>query len=270
MLPVSIGERCIVGSMSVVMPQTSLDNDVVIAPMSMVPLGVSLPPDTIWEGSPVRPKDGELPTWDGEPIIGEGGDLVLLEESIIEMSAGRCDPASMFLVIPMRILAILLPFLLTWVAFWPMAVVTVLLWQVNSTLVAIALGFGFVAAQALYMAMATALKWAVLGRCIPGRYSAYSAYGLRFGFVKSCLAAPLAKSFCTLFADTRYIPFALRSLGARIESLNTMLRIPSITLAGADQIHIAESAKIGDSVSVLGAAYFGDALLIAPTSLSVG
>jgi len=136
--------------------------------------------------------------------------------------------------------------------------------------VAFSLGFGFVAAQVLYMAMATALKWAVLGRCIPGRYSAYSAYGLRFGLVQSCLSAPLAKSFCSLFADTRCIAFVLRSLGARIESLDTKLRISSITLVVADQIHIADTAKIGDSVAVLGAAYFGDTLLIAPTSLSVG
>ena len=41
---------------SVLSPETSLDNGVTLEPMSMVPLGTALPPNTAWEGVPVQPK----------------------------------------------------------------------------------------------------------------------------------------------------------------------------------------------------------------------
>jgi hypothetical protein len=51
-----IGKDCKIGMRSILSPESSLDNGVILEPMSMVPLGTALPPDTAWEGVPVRPK----------------------------------------------------------------------------------------------------------------------------------------------------------------------------------------------------------------------
>jgi len=63
-----------------------------------------------------------------------------------------------------------------------------------------AIGFTFVLAHLLYVALAIALKWLVLGRSVVGTYHVHSLYGLRYSIVRICLEAPLAKSFLALFA----------------------------------------------------------------------
>jgi len=139
--------------------------------------------------------------------------------------------------------------------------------QVSAILVPVALGFGFVAAQLLYMALVVALKWVVLRRSIPGRYHAYSQYGLRFSLVQSWLSGPLARAFCTFFADTPLVPVVLRALGAQLEGRNIIFRLSPAMLAGADQLVLREMATLGNDVAVLGAALIGDTVLIAPTTV---
>lgn len=128
-----------------------------------------------------------------------------------------------------------------------------------------AVGFGFLLAQVLYMAQAVALKWLIIGQSIPGRYKADSAYGLRFRFVQFLLTAPLAKSFCAQFAESTLVVIVLRALGAKLDGNNIIYRISPLMLAGADQLHLADSATLAHDAAILGAVVVGDTLLIAKT-----
>ena len=132
-------------------------------------------------------------------------------------------------------------------------------------MVAIAIGFGFLLAQVLYMAQAVALKWLVLGRSIPGRYKADSAYALRFKCVQFLFTAPLARSFCAQFAESSLVPVLLRALGAKLDGMNIIYRISPLMLAGADQLYLADSAILAHDAVLLGAVVIGDTLLIAKT-----
>jgi non-ribosomal peptide synthetase-like protein len=57
---VTIGPRCSVGSMSVVLYDTEMGADATLGSLSLLMKGETLPPGTSWEGSPARAaKPGE-------------------------------------------------------------------------------------------------------------------------------------------------------------------------------------------------------------------
>lgn len=140
--------------------------------------------------------------------------------------------------------------------------------QWTPALSAFGLGFGFVVAQILYMAEAVALKWYLLRRTITGRYHAHCEYALRFNIVQIVLSGPLARCFCTLFAESSLLVLLLKALGAKLDGRNVIFRIAPIMLAGADQIHLGESVALGYGAAVLGSAVAGDTLLIAKVTIA--
>lgn len=140
--------------------------------------------------------------------------------------------------------------------------------QMSPLLSAAAVAFGFVAAQVLYMFGGVGVKWAVMRRCVPGRYNTRSGFGLRFGFVQSVMTAPLARSFCVLFAESPLFPVILRALGATIDGDNCVfVRLSPLMLAGADQLHFEDSVVVGNGAAILGAAVIGETLIVSPTTI---
>jgi non-ribosomal peptide synthetase-like protein len=249
---VNIGSGCHVGAHSVVMPGASLDNGVSLEAMSMVPLGAALPPNTAWEGSPARPKEKNAAAGDAAaPAAG-------IEEG------QQLSPSD---VNKYKYVGIAVSIAMTWIALLPLAIAVVYLWQTSLVLVSFAAGFGFIAANVIYMAEAILLKWIVLGgRLKPGKYKANSTYAVRFSLVQSWLTmAPLAKSFCALFAHTSAMPIVLRALGAKLKGKNVIFGMSSTMLAGADQILLGEFATLGYGAAALGAVISRNELLIAPT-----
>jgi len=129
--PVYVGQDVVVGPMSVVMPETSLDNGVKLATASMVPLATSLAPETTWEGVPVRPRDGPLLAYKKEPVTGisrrrtrakigrEGG-----------QQTGNILPSASVQAI--QTAGALVSVAATWVALLPAAAGAVLLWRVRN------------------------------------------------------------------------------------------------------------------------------------------
>ncbi|KAL4526183.1 hypothetical protein Ndes2437B_g07439 [Nannochloris sp. 'desiccata'] len=262
---VNIGSDCFVGMQSVVMPGTSLDNGVSLEGMSMVPLGVALPPNTTWQGSPARLKEKSPASVaggannNGSSVAANGIAPSPVEENQL-LSSGAVTTANQ--------IGLAVSIAMTWLALLPLAASVVYLWQTSFILVAASAGFGLVAANILYMAEAILLKWVVLGgRLKPGTYKTNSAYAVRFTLVQSWLtAAPLAKSFCALFAHTPLMPIVLRALGAKIGGKNNIFGLSPAMLAGADQIQLGESATLGYGAAVLGAAVVsGEELIIATT-----
>jgi thioester reductase-like protein len=246
---VNIGSNCYVGMQSVVMPGSSLDTGVSLEAMSMVPLGAALPPNTAWEGSPARPKDKNA-------VVPASGATVHGEQ---QLSPGAVEN--------FKHIGLAVSIAMTWISLLPLAA-SVYLWQASLVLVAATAGFGLIAANIIYMAQAILLKWVVLGgRLKPGKYKMNSAYGVRFTLLQSWLtSAPLAKSFCALFAHTPVMPVVMRALGAKIEGQNIIFGLSSAMLVGADQIQLGEFATLGYGAAVLGAAVVsGEELIIATT-----
>ena len=119
-------------------------------------------------------------------------------------------------------------------------------------------------AQLLYIAQVVLLKWIVLGRSVPGRYHAHSAYGLRFALVHTWLTAPLSRVICVLFADTYVSRLVLVALGAKLGQRVILNRLSPLMLAGADKLRLGTQVALSTDCAVLGAVLAGDTLIIAP------
>lgn len=128
--PVNVGKDCVVGMMSVVMPSTSLDKGVALAPMTMVPLGATLPPNTTWEGSPARKKEGPLlPA--AAPVRQSGfAKLGTLAEDSESMVALQGESLPYAVVASRQVFALLVSIAMTWMALLPMAVGVIYTWRV--------------------------------------------------------------------------------------------------------------------------------------------
>jgi len=127
---VHIGKGCSVGMMSVIMPQTSLDNAVALAALSMVPMGVTLAPNTTWEGSPVRPKEGPLVPTQSKPNASKNRGRRGATSQDADTVLG--EPLGPMTVAAVQLLGLFMCIAASWVAVLPAAVVAVLLWQVSS------------------------------------------------------------------------------------------------------------------------------------------
>lgn len=259
--PVSIGNNCTIGMMSAILPQSSVDHGVSIAPMSMVPLGSSLLPSTTWEGSPVRPKDSTLLP---QKLRGSCAELSTIEEggNVVEMEG---KPLHAWVINVIQTIGAVIAFLIVWISLLPLLVAMVSGWKFGGFFVAAIIAIGLVLAHIIYMLLAIALKWLVVGRMKPGRYNSRSAYAARVELVKLLLTSPFANNFCVIFAETPAVKVALRMLGADLDRACIMFKVNPLMFVGADQLRIKRSTYLGFEVKVLGAATVGNTLLIAPT-----
>ncbi len=130
--PVSIGNGCVVGMLSVIMPDSSLDNDVVLAPMSMVPLGAALPPMTTWEGSPVQLRKSPLTGLKGTSRRRAGvGKFVSWKSNVGRDNTSIGKSMSQYTIGAVQALGPVVSLILTWVALLPMAAGVVFFWRVS-------------------------------------------------------------------------------------------------------------------------------------------
>jgi thioester reductase-like protein len=266
--PIYVAEDCSVGMLSVIMPHTSLDHNVALAPMSMVPLGTALPPMTTWHGSPVRKKEGSLlaPQQYGNKL--RGGNPFSFKYTAMLASAVQNHPGRVQSALASgatRIIGGLVGGILSWLALMPAAVGVLFLWYQVTAVLVLVLAFGFVLSFPLYMILVVALKWLVLGRTRPGKYKAGSSYAVRYELVNLWLDGPLARSFCRNFSKTPLMPLTLRALGAKVGKKAIFYKIHPLMLAGADQLSFGDNVVIGSDALVLGGAVLADTLLIAPT-----
>ena len=192
--PVFLGKDVAVGSLSVLLPHTSVDEGVQLEAMSMVPVGAALPPHTRWEGSPLRKhehasKDVRKRTTCSCRSVGRGA-----------VGEATLQALPRLVVALVHFLGILITLILTAVSVWPIGFAGFTTIDVSPALTAVTVPFAFLAAHFIYVALAVAVKWVVLGKTVAGRYHVDSWYGLRFTVVRICLEAPLAKSFMAIFA----------------------------------------------------------------------
>ena len=61
------------------------------------------------------------------------------------------------------------------------------------------------------------------------------------------------------------MPLLLRALGAKLDGMNIIYRISPLMLAGADQLHLADSTILAHDTVFLGAVVVGNTLLVAKT-----
>jgi len=142
------GKDCSVGMMSVVMPNTSLDNCVTLAPMSMVTSGTALPPYTTWEGSPVRPKEGPVvpaPQTMSSSKRCRSSKRPTVIQSDVDVTG---EPLSPVATKVWQLAGLLISLLGTWLAMLPMICGAAFFWQVsllqdNFEIVALVFSFGF-------------------------------------------------------------------------------------------------------------------------------
>ncbi|KAL4545101.1 hypothetical protein Ndes2526B_g02216 [Nannochloris sp. 'desiccata'] len=262
--PIYIAENCSVGMLSIIMPHTSLDHSVALAPMSMVPLGTALPPMTTWHGSPVRKREGSL------LAPQENTNLFSFKYTAMLASSVQDHPGvaqNVLASAATRLGGGIVRGVSSWLALLPVSVGVIFLWNDSPAVLVLILAFGFVLSFPLYMIQVVALKWLVLGRTKPGKYKATSSYAVRYQLVDLWFTAPLARSFCKHFTKTPLMPLTLRALGAKLGKKTIFYKMHPLMLAGADQLNFGDAVVIGSDALVLGGAVLADTLLIAPTTV---
>jgi len=132
--PVFLGKRCSVGPLSVVMPHTSMDEKTKLDTMSMAPVGCVLPPNSQWEGSPLRKQGNGL----------NGMPSALYKRSIYSQrtisNIGQVDnssaagnlPLAPSIVCALHVLGVLLSAFLSGVALMPLHAVVISLYEVSA------------------------------------------------------------------------------------------------------------------------------------------
>jgi len=264
--PIYIAKNCSIGMLSIVMPHTSLDHSVALAPMSMVPLGTALPPMTTWFGSPVRRREGSLLARQ------QNTDSFNCKVSAMLASSVQNGPVAQTVLASAatRLAGVILPGVASWLALLPASGGFMFLWGNNPAVLVLIIAFGLVLSFPLYMFQIVALKWLVLGRTKPGKYKATSSYAVRYRIVDLGFTAPLARSFCKHFTKTPLMPLTLRALGAKLGKKTIFYKMHPLMLAGADQLDFGDAVVIGSDALVLGGAVFAGTLLIAPTTVKLG
>ena len=115
------------------MPQTSLDNGITLAPMSMVPIGTALPPNTNWIGSPIRPKSSRLMAVPAEDKIDKGKKKKGKFVSWSDESQVQGTPVSTRKWRQVKLEGVVLTMALTWVSLLHMAYYAIAFWKVSNS-----------------------------------------------------------------------------------------------------------------------------------------
>ena len=225
--PVRIGERAFVGAMAVVGCGAALSDDAVLEDLSLLPAGVTIPQGEVWTGSPAQ-KIGVAPPQDRPKAAGFMRKSAVMVGLVV--SALTLPLAAVLPIAPGLFMIIELDWATTgygYIAITPLLAVIYVLAMCALTVVA---------------------KWTLLGRVKPGVYSLWSAFYVRFWFVRQL--GELALDLLHPLYATLYVSPWYRALGAKV---GARAEISTATSVVPDLIEIGAESFIADGV-VFGAA----------------
>lgn len=281
--PVVIGKRTSIGMLSFVSPESTIDDDVSLSAMTLVPIGSALPPGTSWLGSPARRQEGSKFQLLRTISTKESKAIDRTEYSMrrsFSSKHGSCKllgnkkdghSLSSIIIFFLGVWRLISSAILLGLSFYPFAVAIFYAINIGSAIPSIfILGFGFVGTHVVYMYLVALLKWIILGRTRPGKYHLNSWYAQRFLMVACWLQMPVASSFCSLFSNTPILTSVLRALGARLGGDNIILSPSVMSLPGVDQLQIAQRTVFGGYAAIVGAIIENNELILDKVEVGTG
>lgn len=272
--PVVIGNRCSIGMLSFISPESTIDDDVTLSAMTLVPIGSALPPGSSWLGSPARrqeQRDFQLLRASSRGMSQRMSrkDITMRRSfstksgkySSLHQLSDSCKLPST-IIFCLGIWKVISAVVLMGISFYPFALAIFYAAEFNVSLSVLVLGFSFVGAHLVYICLVALMKWIILGRAKPGTYHLNSWYAQRFAMVACWLQMPFALGFCTLFSNTPILILGLKALGARLGGNNIILNPSTMSLPGVDQWELAEGTVFGGNAALMGFVIEKDVLII--------
>jgi non-ribosomal peptide synthetase-like protein len=226
--PVTIGQRCYVGTKSVLHTDVTLEDEACLGELSMAPVGTHIPAGAQWSGSPAQPI--------ADPVADFATEDAPAPSRLHQGLNGLFYFLSVLFLLPLFPLAAGLPAGL-------LLIVLATRYGYGSLLAIPLLAASYVVLLALEIALG---KWILLGHVTPGRYSVYSGFYLRKWFVDSLMQMGL-ELLHPLYA-TLYLPPWFRLLGAKLGKrveISTVAFITPELLTIDNESFIADSACLG-------------------------
>ncbi len=222
-----VGKDAFVGTMSVIGRNAGLGDGAVLEDLSAIPGGEHIPAGEVWTGSPALKRGPAPERPPAEPVSATRRALVTLGL----MVAAPLLPLAAVLPIAPGLLGLIE---VDWVT-------KDYSYLVLSPLLALIYVI-------LMCALTVAVKWGLLGRVKPGRYSIWSHFYVRYWFVKQL--GELALDLLHPIYATLYVRPWYRALGAKI---GARAEVSTATSVVPDLIDIGPESFIADGV-VFGAA----------------
>jgi non-ribosomal peptide synthetase-like protein len=223
----TLGARSFLGTMAVVGRNASVGDDAVLEDLSALPAGGSLPPMEIWAGSPAERTGRAEPRAQPDPPGLFVGTLVTLG---LVLAAPLLPLAAVVPIAPGLIGMIELDWSTSDYTYMALSPILALIYVI------------------LMCLLTVVVKWALLGRVKPGRYSLWSWFYVRFWFVRQL--GLLALDLLHPIYATLYVRPWYQALGAKV---GRRAEISTATSVVHDLIDIGEESFIADGV-VFGAA----------------
>ena len=231
---VTIGKRCFVGTRAILRENTVMEDDTALEDLSLLPRGGKIPCGETWLGSPARPVS-RPPATPPEKY----------PTKLRRFAFGLLHALGL-LVFPVLVIAAIFPGI---IVMNELNYADDYYWYL---FLAPFVGFSFVLLLALEIVV---IKWLLLGRVKPGRYSVHSFFYLRKWFVDQTLDLSL-DVLGPLYASV-YLPPWYRLLGAK---LARDAEVSTASFISPDLLSIGEQSFIADAVS-LGAARVRDGFM---------
>ncbi len=222
-----VGENAFLGTMAVVGRNGAVGNGAVLEDLSALPAGERIPDGEVWTGSPAA-RSGAAPI---RPPVERVG---LIRKVLVNLG--------LLLAAPLLPLAAVIPIAPGLIAMIELD------WRTSDyTYMALSpvLALIYVVAMCL---LTIVVKWGLLGRVKPGRYSLWSWFYVRFWFVRQL--GLLALELLHPIYATLYVRPWYRALGAKV---GARAEISTATSVVHDLIEIGDESFIADGV-VFGAA----------------
>jgi non-ribosomal peptide synthetase-like protein len=223
----TIGARAFLGTMAVVGRNAVVGDDAVLEDLSALPTGETIPPMEIWTGSPAEHTGRAAP----RPPPAQPGIVAKTLVTLGLLAAAPLLPLAAVLPIGPGLIAMIeLDWNTSDYSYMALSPVLALIYVI------------------LMCLLTVVVKWALLGRVKPGRYSLWSWFYVRFWFVRQL--GLLALDLLHPIYATLYVAPWYRALGAKV---GPRAEISTATSVVHDLIDIGEESFIADGV-VFGAA----------------
>jgi len=228
--PTTLGDRCHVGSRSLLAPGSAMEDGASLGELSLLPSGATIPAGQRWVGSPAR------------AVAPDEGDR--LRAALAPLRPGRLRHGAVLGLTALGVF--LLPVTYLAAIFPGMVLLSEMYMRIPGY-------FHYLWAAPLasvsYVVLLTLelvlVKWALLGRVREGTYDLHGGFALRKWFVDQFLEVSL-DLLAPLYA-TLYLNPWLRALGAR---LGRRAEVSTAGVATPDLLRIGEEAFIADAASM--------------------
>jgi non-ribosomal peptide synthetase-like protein len=238
--PVKIGKRCFVGNRAVVAPGAEMANGARLEDLSLLQAGKSIPVGETWRGSPAKRQTDAAPEPNQTAPAGAAR----------RFAFGVLHAVGVLLVPVFVVAAIFLGMLL-------MGYLNQIDEGYSYLIVSPLVALSFVIFLCLEIAV---VKWLLLGRVAPGKYSLFSGFFIRKRFVDALLE--LSLDVLGPLYSTIYLAPWYRILGAR---LGPSAEISTASFISPDLLSVDAEGFIADCVSLGAGRVENNTLTIAHT-----